>query len=522
MASFHMYVTSDGSMDLFPENVGGKFSNTLQNPLTLHGDWEVGISSVICKAYDVTQLSAEHGAMSLRVKNLSGNTHKVWNWKTYDEIKALPGVIIAINIDPNIFTIELNIHYRYTIQVKDKTTTEGYEIITEDTSMLYKSDDKSATVVHWGWKPGQANDRILYGYTHTPQQQIEYHTIDDIVTVCNLTLRNVIANNHFDKPIRFSREKLTGSWGVFDYTTVPPMYLPIVFAKDKITFKPIPDLERSEPGLLKNSTSAISYYTLVVSAFAAKQLGLDISKANHDQVRDVYTFTPPSNTEYIAEMKIKATNLDDLHMKHLNEYLKNNHELYWSSITQSFKVKHLTTIDNLVSQRINPLLLEMQNKLDLIKNQAVKCKFTYNKDLAEVTYEQPATDINSCQIHISPRILRILGFETIHEEWITTPKLVGKFKPSMDKFLQTMWIYSSIIMPQICADTLAQVLRVIPVKLNKDESTVAVVYDSPIFCKLSQNHISTIDIVITNSLGDAPVYFDDNDVIIGLTFHKCI
>ena len=64
---------------------------------------------------------------------------------------------------------------------------------------------------------------------------------------------------------------------------------------------------------------------------------------------------------------------------------------------------------------------------------------------------------------------------------------------------------------------MANLLHVIPVNSDKD-GMVSIMYDTPIYCKLAQNYISTIDILITNSLADSPIDFQDNEVIIGLTF----
>ena len=81
-------------------------------------------------------------------------------------------------------------------------------------------------------------------------------------------------------------------------------------------------------------------------------------------------------------------------------------------------------------------------------------------------------------------------------EWISEKHIQGVYAPSMDKFLQMFWVYSSIIEPQIVGDTLAQLLCVIPVKTDQN-SMISLVFDSPIFCKVAQNYIATIDILIT-------------------------
>ena len=143
----------------------------------------------------------------------------------------------------------------------------------------------------------------------------------------------------------------------------------------------------------------------------------------------------------------------------------------------------------------------------------------YNEVNKIVTYIQP--DKYKCQLHVSPRVLRLLGIVT-ENEWITATVLHSIHKPSIDKFLQTMWIYSNIIQPQFVGDTLAHLLRIIPVLPDKDTALVTPNLEPLVWCKLAQNYIPTVDILITNSLGELPVKFDDDEVIIGLLFRHCL
>ena len=194
----------------------------------------------------------------------------------------------------------------------------------------------------------------------------------------------------------------------------------------------------------------------------------------------------------------------------------NNH---FGTLSDTVNIKNLDSILTLITN-LNATLTRMQGKLNDIKSETVKCKFKLDASTKMVTYEQLSK--NDCQLYVDPRILWLLGLSTT-SEWITAEKLEGMYKPSLDKFLQTMWIYTNIIEPQIVGDTRAHLLHVIPVKTEGSEGgLIAPVFDTPIFCKLALNYIHTFDILITNSLGDVPIEFDDNEVIIGLTFHPCI
>ena len=133
-------------------------------------------------------------------------------------------------------------------------------------------------------------------------------------------------------------------------------------------------------------------------------------------------------------------------------------------------------------------------------------------------YNQP----EKCELFMSPKIFRIFGMIP-PQPWITTTKLTGIHKPGLDKFLQTMWIYTDIIEAQYVGDVQTPLLRVVPVVAKKDSSkTIGIVYDFPLFFKLKTSSINTIDILITSSEGTHPVDFGDDEVILGLIFRKCV
>jgi hypothetical protein len=131
-------------------------------------------------------------------------------------------------------------------------------------------------------------------------------------------------------------------------------------------------------------------------------------------------------------------------------------------------------------------------------------------------YTQP----DKCQLFLSPRIFRIFGMVP-PSEWITTTELIGVNKPGLDKFLQAMWIYTSIIEAQYVGDVQTPLLRVVPIVPKKDtNNTIGVVYDWPLFFPLSTHNLNTIDFLITSSEGTHPVNFGDDEVILGLIFRK--
>ena len=66
----------------------------LQHPLNLEGEWEVGLNSLTCKPFDAAHLTPDDEVISLRTLDVKNSDEKIDNWKTYKEIKALPGPYI--------------------------------------------------------------------------------------------------------------------------------------------------------------------------------------------------------------------------------------------------------------------------------------------------------------------------------------------------------------------------------------------------------------------------------------------
>ena len=272
------------------------------------------------------------------------------------------------------------------------------------------------------------------------------HTIEDIIKTCNEKIMEIITSKGFDKPVKYRDEngsfhdKSVVKWSKTETLPANYVYVPIIFSKDKIELKALPSTDRFEgSGLLKNAISAILGYTVKMSAAAFHQLGLNMIGADYYDLRDnIYCLYSRAKTYHI-----NISSKSDVHNLFLYNYVTVNKELYWTSVSDKIDITNIDTLPNLITG-INTVLTRMQNKLNDIKNETAKCKFVYNEVNKIVTYIQP--DKYKCQLHVSPRVLRLLGIVT-ENEWITATILHSIHKPSIDKFLQTMWIYSNIIQP---------------------------------------------------------------------------
>ena len=84
MNKFHYYAISTAFNDTYPDNKGGLFKNNLANSINLDGEWEVGIGSITCKAFDVTHLQQEDETIMMKIFDIEKSDKKLEDgWLTW-------------------------------------------------------------------------------------------------------------------------------------------------------------------------------------------------------------------------------------------------------------------------------------------------------------------------------------------------------------------------------------------------------------------------------------------------------
>ena len=229
---FHVYLHSTASTDLYPSNVGGKFNNTPQKPILLEGDdWQVGISSIICKAARVSQLTSENENVVLRTFDAENDdSHKIFGWKSYKEISNLLGNIISTNLGgtSDNFKINLLVTYVFYDEIYD----------TKDNSIGF--------VINSQYESSSSRTDTFTLYFLNSQNAYQCHTIDDVVKECNRNIANIMhedVGGKFYYPV-INAQKIVLSTG---QNIVKPakkkkheVFVPLKFSKDKIECKPVP------------------------------------------------------------------------------------------------------------------------------------------------------------------------------------------------------------------------------------------------------------------------------------------
>ena len=85
--------------------------------------------------------------------------------------------------------------------------------------------------------------------------------------------------------------------------------------------------------------------------------------------------------------------------------------------------------------------------------------------------------------------------------------------------VNSLWIYSNIVAPQMVANRTVPLLRIIPSRGKQYGETVVIQYENPQYVPLLYNTITSIEIGIYNTHGINPIPFG-SDVILKLHFRK--
>jgi hypothetical protein len=83
--SFYVTLPSNASMDLFPDNLIGKYSTKLFNPIDLDGEWEVGLAEIM---YPVSWHIRKPGTITIADVNNKQVTSKV-NFSANDRLEIV-------------------------------------------------------------------------------------------------------------------------------------------------------------------------------------------------------------------------------------------------------------------------------------------------------------------------------------------------------------------------------------------------------------------------------------------------
>lgn len=133
------------------------------------------------------------------------------------------------------------------------------------------------------------------------------------------------------------------------------------------------------------------------------------------------------------------------------------------------------------------------------------------------------------RMELSTSLIQMLGFtrsqltdsryfQTAADSSFKTAKT--HFEPNLKRGIASLWIYTDIIANQITGDTMAPLLRVIPVDPNLGNDVSRVVeFKRDHFCPLQAGNIRTVKISIRNTYGLASIQFA-TPVICKLMFRR--
>ena len=153
--------------------------------------------------------------------------------------------------------------------------------------------------------------------------------------------------------------------------------------------------------------------------------------------------------------------------------------------------------------------------------------FKWSKDIGRVEWE---CLFHFVKLDMSITLGKLLGFtksnviSTIGKD---SSNLFAPDPPNLSFSLSTLWVYTDIIEPVVVGDTMANLLRIVPVKGGGggeggegwDSKTVIRIYERPHYVNLATNRFQIVEIMLNTTYGLAPIFFVE-PVLVKLHFRK--
>ena len=132
-----------------------------------------------------------------------------------------------------------------------------------------------------------------------------------------------------------------------------------------------------------------------------------------------------------------------------------------------------------------------------------------------------------CKFHfvkldMSMTLSKLLGFTKSNLISVGTGTLIAPDPLNLQFSLSTLWVYTDIIEPVVVGDTMANLLRIVPVKgisSGSDSKTIIRVYERPHYVNLATNPFQIVEVMLNTTYGLAPILFKD-PVIVKLHFRR--
>ena len=177
------------------------------------------------------------------------------------------------------------------------------------------------------------------------------------------------------------------------------------------------------------------------------------------------------------------------------------------------EIKKVATLEPKNYDNVMSLLYDI-NMAIYQQNESTINQLTFSlvKDINRVKFNN---NLKNIEIQLSPTLCRMLGFK--ESDKFYTDKMTAKNQPNLNFTLSTLWVYTNITEAVIVGDTMANLLRIIPVELGgvrgNQTCTIVKVFERPHYQSLGSCNISMIEVIITTSFGLVPLQFNDNTVL---------
>ena len=118
-------------------------------------------------------------------------------------------------------------------------------------------------------------------------------------------------------------------------------------------------------------------------------------------------------------------------------------------------------------------------------------------------------NLQNVKVELSETLVKLLGFTKTSV--FTKGTRIAADIYNLQLSLSSLWVYTDIVEPTIVGDSVANLLRIIPVEntAKVGRRTVVRLYERPHYLKIMNNNIGMVEIEVTTSHGLSPILFKD-------------
>ncbi len=273
------------------------------------------------------------------------------------------------------------------------------------------------------------------------------------------------------------------------------------------------------------------YITLPSNATDARSDGTAIAEGNRNTLAE-FTVQLPQRVSVGMEFEVALCEIlyprswynllvTDDNLVMLHELDRSSKSPRWIDVQYTVPAGYYDTVQDMIIM-LNSLITRFRFKNDILPGM-VPMQFQWDRTTRRVALTRLNTDKTQCWLELPTKIRYMLGltednmssFNNIEE---SLPFVRATYSPDMRGGFDAIYVYCDLVKNQMVGDSLAPLLRVVPVE-GKQDQVVCRTYPNPHYLPLQKTEFDSVEISIKDDQ-NRPVPFSSGKVVVKLHFKR--